>query len=298
MNFIQINVFLNVSETLNLSKTAKNLHMTQPAVTKNIQQLESELAIKLFNRGKKGVSLTKEGLYFYQHMSDIMSNIEQLIVQIKGHNFLSSIRLGYTNTPFEELFLPKILEQVSTREPNLKIVLKNFNLNAGIDDIISHRFDLILTTSENVAGNPAIIFDPLFDSKFVALVTKSSALANRSHLDINDLNDTDIILFNPRQSPPAIDRLQRELSIHIKKGRETIADTVAILITLIKGKQGVGILPSFVVDRTDSEIIAIPLDYSTKITYGIAYLTDNDHEELRCLLDIIKEIVSSGTILI
>lgn len=293
MNFIQINVFLNVSETLNLSKTAQNLHMTQPAVTKNIQQLEGELSKKLFLRGKQGVTLTEEGEYFYQHMTDIMENIDQLVTHVKNNNYLSKFSLGYTNTPFEEKFLPQLLNEVSSKKNELNIILKNFNLNSGIDDLISRRLDLILTTSENVEGSSLIKFDPIFKSNFVALVPKESPLTTRKQLDINDLNDANIILFNPRQSPPAISKLQKELQLISKIGKDTIADTVAILITLVKGKQGVGILPDFVIDETDPDILAIPLNYSNKTTYGIAYLTENNGLEFNELIAMIKSIAKN-----
>lgn len=293
MNFIQINVFLNVSETLNLSKTAQNLHMTQPAVTKNIQQLEGELSKKLFLRGKQGVTLTEAGEYFYQHMTDIMENIDQLVTHVKNHNYLSTFSLGYTNTPFEEKFLPQLLNEVSSKKNELNIILKNFNLNSGIDDLISRRLDLILTTSENVEGSSLIKFDPIFKSNFVALVPKESPLTTRKQLDINDLNDANIILFNPRQSPPAISKLQKELQLISKIGKDTIADTVAILITLVKGKQGVGILPDFVIDETDPDILAIPLNYSNKTTYGIAYLTENNGLEFNELIAMIKSIAKN-----
>ena len=64
MNTIQLECFVTVAEYLNFSKASRTLKLTQPAVTHQIQTLEKELDVKLFNRTSKNVALTQEGVLF------------------------------------------------------------------------------------------------------------------------------------------------------------------------------------------------------------------------------------------
>lgn len=295
VNFTQINVFIHVAETLNFSETAQKLHLTQPAVTKNIQQLESELENKLFNRKKNGVTLTPEGEYFYRNMTDIMLRLEQTITQVRDRKFITNLNLGYTNTPFEKRFIPELLTQLAELSPAVKVNLRNFNLNSGIDDLLSHRLDLLLTTPDNVATNRKIAFVPILKSEFKVLLPIDYQLANREELTINDLTTTEIILFNPRQSPPAIESVQNELRNLTNQSNLTVAETANILVTLVKGQQGVGILPSFVIDQTDTEMAIIPLKNKATVTYGVAYRRDDDRSEIQALIKLIEEIITKFT---
>ncbi|AVH75249.1 LysR family transcriptional regulator [Weissella koreensis] len=291
MNFTQINVFINVAETLNFSETAQKMHMTQPSITKNIQQLELELTKKLFNRNKGIVSLTAEGEFFYYNISDIMLRIEQTVTQVKQQDFFDNITLGYTNTPFEKMFLPKLLKRMATDLDNVNLALHNFNLNSSVDDLLSKRFDLLLTTDDNVGINKNIAFEPILESNFKVLLPITDRLAKRSILTIDDLINSDIIYFNPRQSPPAIDQVQMTLKDLGPKRKFNVAETANTLVTMVKGQQGIGILPGFVIDQNDLEIASVPLESEVKITYGLAYLKSDDRLFLHDLIHLMKEVI-------
>lgn len=291
MNFTQMNVFINVAETLNFSETAQKMHMTQPSITKNIQQLELELTKKLFNRNKGIVSLTAEGEFFYNNIKDIMLRVEQTITQVQQNDFLDNLTLGYTNTPFEKMFLPKLLKKMTVKLDNIKLTLHNFNLNSSVDDLLSHRFDLLLTTDDNVEINKNIAFEPILESNFKVLLPLNDRLATKKVLTISDLINRDIIYFNPRQSPPAIDQVQMKVKDLGNQRKFNVAETANILVTMVKGQQGIGILPGFVIDQNDLEIASVSLENEIKITYGIAYLKSDERVFLQELMDLMKEII-------
>lgn len=293
MNITQIEIFINVSETLNFSETAQKLHLTQPAVTKVIKQLESELNVQLFERSKKGVSLTDKGKYFYQNMSDILIRIEQTISQMQNDDLTNTYYLGYTNTPFEKRFLPQLLKELKDSGGSVNLHLRNFNLNSGINDLLSRRFDLLLTTPDNIQGNTKIGFEPIFEYGFSVLLPKIHPLSKYTSLKIEQLIDTDILLFNLQQSPPAIKQLQNDLIKMLNKTDLPVAETANIMVTLVKGEQGVGILPSFVVDQSDEELSVIPLDYPLTLTYGVAYLLNSSEKnyELTRMISLIKKTI-------
>jgi len=229
--------------------------------------------------------------FFYYNISDIMLRIEQTVTQVKQQDFFDNITLGYTNTPFEKMFLPKLLKRMATDLDNVNLALHNFNLNSSVDDLLSKRFDLLLTTDDNVGINKNIAFEPILESNFKVLLPITDRLAKRSILTIDDLINSDIIYFNPRQSPPAIDQVQMTLKDLGPKRKFNVAETANTLVTMVKGQQGIGILPGFVIDQNDLEIASVPLESEVKITYGLAYLKSDDRLFLHDLIHLMKEVI-------
>ena len=80
-------VFCKVGKSESFSKAAKDLYMTQPAVSQAIMQLERELEIRLFNRTPKGVSLTNEGSLLFEYVNSAINLIdvgEEKILEFKN----------------------------------------------------------------------------------------------------------------------------------------------------------------------------------------------------------------------
>ena len=85
MNTVQLECFVTVAEHLNFSKASRVLKITQPAVSHQIQTLEEELDVKLFNRTSKSVTLTQEGISFFADAQLILKTASNYsIVQAKA----------------------------------------------------------------------------------------------------------------------------------------------------------------------------------------------------------------------
>lgn len=76
MNIRQLQYFVDLSETLNFTKTAQNFYISQTAITKQIQSLEGDLGIPLFHQSKKSVSLTSEGQAYLPYAKKILEDID------------------------------------------------------------------------------------------------------------------------------------------------------------------------------------------------------------------------------
>ena len=85
MEFRNIVTFLKVAELKNFSKAAEKLGYSQSAVTVQIQQLEKELGVRLFERVGKGVALTESGQDFVFHANEILNTTRQAVESVKNH---------------------------------------------------------------------------------------------------------------------------------------------------------------------------------------------------------------------
>lgn len=129
-------VFCQVGKSKSFSKAAKELYMTQPAVSQAIMQLERELDIRLFNRKPKGVTLTNEGSLLFEYVNSAINLInlgEEKILEFKDLT-VGELKIGVGDT-ISKYFLLPYLEEFHNRYPNLKFKIINgttLELNALI----------------------------------------------------------------------------------------------------------------------------------------------------------------------
>lgn len=119
-------VFCQVGKSKSFSKAAKELYMTQPAVSQAIMQLERELDIRLFNRKPKGVSLTNEGSLLFEYINSAINLInlgEGKILEFKDLT-VGELKIGVGDT-ISKYFLLPYLEEFHNRYPNLKFKIIN-----------------------------------------------------------------------------------------------------------------------------------------------------------------------------
>ena len=125
MNSKQIRYVLALSETLNYSQVAEELGISQPALSKQIQHIEKELGVKLFDRNHIPMTLTPAGEYYVRNARELLYKEEQL------HKALGQFRSGENGrlvigiTPFRSLYLmPELVRKIRDRYPGVRIVLE------------------------------------------------------------------------------------------------------------------------------------------------------------------------------
>lgn len=136
-------VFKEVAETRNITLSAKKLHMSQPSISLQIQNLENQYGARFFDRTNKGVTLTKEGEIFYTHVRsvlDILLNAkEQIGALAKGRRGL--IYLGATLT-IGEYILPNILAYLYRNHPDVDFKVKIANTESISQDVLEKKIHI------------------------------------------------------------------------------------------------------------------------------------------------------------
>ena len=123
MKIIQLQYFVEVVKTNNISKAAKNLYVSQPAISSAIRELEKEFNTTLFIRYNNQITLTDEGHYLYRLSLDLLENFDKVKT-----DFLSYLKkpevLKVGIPPMLGTFvLPPILNEYSKQNPNIEIQL-------------------------------------------------------------------------------------------------------------------------------------------------------------------------------
>lgn len=125
MNNKQLEYALALSKSLSFSKTAEQLGISQPALSKQISGLERELGVELFDRHRTPLAVTAAGEYFFRQARELIYREEQLYKSMDDFKSESSGSLTIGISPFRALYLlPEVCRKVKERFPGVTVVLK------------------------------------------------------------------------------------------------------------------------------------------------------------------------------
>ncbi|MFI3266095.1 MAG: LysR substrate-binding domain-containing protein [Rikenellaceae bacterium] len=143
MNDFRLIVFLSVARNLNFTKAAQELGISQPAISKHINELESNYGVQLFERSKSKVTLTSSGEVFKAFAQSLVDKYKDLEFEMNllSHNDTGEIVIG-ASTTIAQYVLPKIISKFMSRFPNIKLSLVSGNTNYIESLISSNKIDL------------------------------------------------------------------------------------------------------------------------------------------------------------
>ena len=123
----------------NITKTAQHLHISQPALTTRLQNLENEFNVTIVNRGRRGVQFTPQGEYLAKSANDMLLNIQEIKENVLNmqDNVEGVLRLG-VSTFFTDYMLPNLLKLFKTQYPNIEFKVTT-NLSGHIAHLIYNQ---------------------------------------------------------------------------------------------------------------------------------------------------------------
>ena len=145
MNTRQLQYAITLSQVRNYSQVAELLNISQPALSKQIISLESELGIKLFDRTCNPVSLTPAGEYFIQEAQELLYKEDQLLRSMEHFKTGEKGQLVIGISPFRCLYLiPEVVRQVKVRYPGVRVVLHEANSEQLRKDAAEGKYDFAI----------------------------------------------------------------------------------------------------------------------------------------------------------
>lgn len=189
----RLQVFHAVATHLNFTKAAKELHITQPAVTNNIKELENSLGIGLFDREQNGISLTEAGRILLDYATRAMIDFQKLEYDLGIYkNSLSGrLKIG-ASTTIEQYVMPTFIAQFMEKHPDIKISMSNNNTKNVEADVISHNIDLGII--EGNIGQKEFKYIPFMKDEIVAIAHSSQEISKKQEITLDELVNTPLVL--------------------------------------------------------------------------------------------------------
>ena len=145
MNIKQIQYALALSETPNFSQVAEILGISQPALSKQIQYLEKDLGVKLFDRNHIPLTLTPAGEYFIQNARELVYKEDQMRKVLEQFRSGENGRLVIGITPFRSLYLmPELVKKLRSRYPGVRVSLREMNSAQLHKEAAEGKFDFAI----------------------------------------------------------------------------------------------------------------------------------------------------------
>jgi DNA-binding transcriptional LysR family regulator len=174
----RLKVFHTVARLLSFTKAAAALHMTQPAVTFQIRQLEEYFNTRLFDRTHNKVSLTPAGervSEFAERIFDLYSEMENSVRDLTGE-ISGALTIG-ASTTIAEYMLPALLGEFKNRYPDINLRLKVSN-SEGIVSMVEHNV-IDLGVVESPVGNKNLIVEVCHEDQLVVVAAPDHELVKR-----------------------------------------------------------------------------------------------------------------------
>lgn len=211
MGDFRLKVFQSVARNLSFTKASQELFITQPAITKHIQELEALYQTSLFDRLGNKIVLTDAGKLLLEHSELILSEYKRLDYEMHLLNNKCSgeLRLG-ASTTIAQYVLPPILARFSEKFPQVTLSLLNGNSREVENALLEHRIDLGLV--EGIIRQPNLKYTPFLKDELVAVVHTRSRLAKIDELTIEEFQNTSLVLRE--RGSGTLDVLQTSLQAH------------------------------------------------------------------------------------
>lgn len=275
-NLSSYRIFYTVANTGNISKAAKELYISQPAISKSIQKLEESVGCKLFSRSSRGVVLTDEGKLLYEHVSEAFETLTMGEEKLKRSIELGvgHLKIGVSSTLCKYLLLPYLKEFIR-QNPHISISISCQSTNDTLKLLEDNKIDIGLIGKPENLKNIHFDFLEEIEDIFVAAKDYLRNLKARGIQKDHILQSSTLMLLDKNNmTRQYIDDYLQENQIIIEDSID-ISD-MDLLIDFARIGVGVAcVIKNFVrEDLENGTLMEIPLGFPIhKREVGFAYKT-------------------------
>ncbi|BDI14535.1 LysR family transcriptional regulator [Nostoc cf. commune SO-36] len=260
MELRHLRYFIAVAEELHFTKAAERLHIAQPPLSQQIQQLEAELGVKLFERKtKRQVQLTEAGKVFLQEAYQLLVQLETAVAltQKTGRGETGQLRIGFTSLVIYDL-LPLILRQF--REQFLEVELVLLELTTSKQEQALRDSLIHVGFAHPPLEDDTLSYKCIHSETLVVALSSTHSLAQKEHICVQSLLSEPLIMFPRYLAPGLYDRImslfqQRNFKPNITQE----AIQMQTIIGLVSAGMGVAITPSSLQNLQRSGVVYRPI---------------------------------------
>jgi len=254
----QFRYFEAIGSTLNFSRAAERLHMAQPPLSRQIQQLEEELGVALIDRSVRPFVLTRAGSFFYEQSVQMLARVNEVVKATRrvgagqrrwlGVGFVPSVLYG---------FLPRTVQQFTSDHPELDLILSELTSVQQVEALRAGRIDIgfgrLRIDAEGI-DNTVLAEEPL-----VVVLPKTSPLSKHPDVSMADLLQEVLVIYPSQPRPSFADQILSQFRVRgysVEKTYET--NGLQTAIGLVAAGMGVTVVGSSVQRLQRDDVVYLP----------------------------------------
>ncbi len=286
----QIDYCIALAHTLNFSRAADSLFVSQPTFSYQIRLLEEEIGFAIFERSGKGTMLTPAGAQFVSFLTGMREDLKRAIEQ--GQNFSAQYQDSISICTMVRqalVFLPEAMRLFAQVVSDVQIA-PIFQYQNSLELFLQNEADIVFALKEPVRQIPGVQVHDLFESRIYLIAEKDDPLAAKNLICEEDLYGRTLMIGGG--SPAALRAVQHRV---ISSGNVTYfnsADHDTTLTNVAAGR-GVCLAPGFLNDHS-GQFAWIPFDCKESFPCVLCTHKNDHRESLQVFLDILKSLYAEA----
>jgi len=251
--------FLAVAEERHFAKAAKRLGMSQPPLSQQILVLEQLLGVRLFERSRQGVRLTREGAAILVPVQRFMEHAQRLqtVVNDARQGRSDIVTIGAINSALFDI-VPRLMRVTKQRYPHLSVSMSEMKSAQALSAVQNGEIDIAFARLDD--HFPALEVRPIVRDHLVLVLPVDHPLTELNRVKLTDLADQSLVLFPRRSSPSYFDQI---ISACRTAGFSPRVDyevsSVVSQIAYVGCGIGIGMVPSRSMRFGGSDVVFRPL---------------------------------------
>lgn len=286
MKFRHLRIFTAVCETMSMTKAARHLYISQPAVSQTITELEEYYDVRLFERMSNKLYLTDAGkqlLPLAQEAMKLQATIETTMRDFRQEN---SIRLGATVT-IGTYLLPRVVKAIQSIQPQIRVQTVVDNTSAIEEKLLNSDLDIGLVEGQITSSQ--LVTEPFYEDELVIVCAPNHPLAGKDLVRVRDLQNHAFILREEGSGSRLLFSKRMEEKSITYRIVGVLSNTEAILNSAQQGL-GLGVVSriAVAVEQPGLKVLNIP-DLNLTRTFDIVY---HRHKSVKNALTLTRSAVA------
>jgi DNA-binding transcriptional LysR family regulator len=241
------------------NRAAASLHLTQPALSRQVKDLEDELTVRLFVRMKNAVTLTAAGKLFYEDARELLARSEQAIQRVQAESRNEILRVGYSPSMTSGI-MAGALNKFQSASPRVRVELSDLSSREMNTKAREGLLDLLVTAYAPAHEMPGFQWTELWRVSTVLVMPKSHPLAKLKKIAPKRLHDVPLIGLAQENYPDYVQTIRAMLDPFGVKPQflALIKDGVPTMFPVIEAHRAVAILAQGVVNIIPRTLVTRP----------------------------------------
>lgn len=291
MELRHLRYFVAVVEEQSFTKAAEKLFIAQPPLSRQIQNLEAELGISLFERGSRPLKTTQAGHFFYQHAVKLLANAEEVKSMTKRIGLVErTVTMGFVGSLLYGL-LSKIVYLYRQQQPHLKIELVEMTTLEQVKALKEGRIDVGFGRLR--ISDPALSRILLREERLMLAAHASHPLAQQKKgVYLSDIVDETIFLYPSHTTPSFATQVQGLFSeYNLEPQNLRIVREIQLSLGFVAAGEGICIVPESAKSIQLAHLNYIPILDETAISPVFMTIRNLDQsEDILSLIDCIYQV--------
>jgi len=279
MELRHLRYFVAVGEEQHYGRAAQRLRVAQPALSRQIQDLEAEIGFKLLDRLPRGVKISAAGKYFLDDARRVLQQVNEATTRARRVALGQSgtLRVGFVESISWHGAVPESFRQFRERHPEAELQLRPSSSLEQIEAVGAGRLDAgFVFTIANINRELAEL--PVASLNLMLAAPRGHPLTKLKKLRLRDLNEAPFIWFPRRESPAYYDRLMHECFRGGLKTPQIVQEAMneATILSLVSCRLGVAFVSSATRWRCPQGVVLLPVtDLNLPLPFALVWRKDN-----------------------